>query len=128
MLLLDGEELVGAKQNRIVNLSILVPANSELVIPVSCVEAGRWHHASADFAAAERAHFASGRAKKVANVRAKALGCSGALSQRKNVWLSDSMRSPGRIASEGNDPAILSGVSPACRGHHRDPPCPRQTR
>jgi hypothetical protein len=35
-------------------------------------------------------------------------GCSGALSQRKNVWLSDSMKSPGRIASMG-DPAILAG-------------------
>lgn len=42
VLILDGEELVGAKQNRIVNTTILVPARSELVIPVSCVEQGRW--------------------------------------------------------------------------------------
>ena len=48
-------------------------------------------------------------AKKTASVRAKALGCSGALSQRNNVWLSDSMRSLGRIASEENDPSMLSG-------------------
>jgi hypothetical protein len=41
VLLLDGEELVGAKQNRILNLRILVPAGKTLVIPVSCVEAGR---------------------------------------------------------------------------------------
>ncbi len=39
ILILDGEELVGAKQNRIVNLSILVPARETLHIPVSCVEA-----------------------------------------------------------------------------------------
>jgi len=42
VLILDGEELVGAKQNRIVNTTILVEANSTIVIPVSCVEHGRW--------------------------------------------------------------------------------------
>src|SRR3954449_7887870 len=38
VLLYDGEELVGAKQNRILNLTVLVPARSETKIPVSCVE------------------------------------------------------------------------------------------
>ena len=42
VLLLDGEELVGAKQNRILNLTLLVGAHQDIVIPVSCVEAGRW--------------------------------------------------------------------------------------
>jgi hypothetical protein len=59
--ILDGEELVGAKQNRVVNLSILVAAASELVIPVSCVEAGRWRSRSKAFASAPRAQYAAGR-------------------------------------------------------------------
>ncbi len=42
VLIFDGEELVGARQNRIVNLTILVPAKTALRIPLSCVEAGRW--------------------------------------------------------------------------------------
>ena len=42
VLVLDGEELVGAKQNRIVNTTILICGNTTTVIPVSCVEQGRW--------------------------------------------------------------------------------------
>ena len=41
--LMDGEELIGAKQNRIVNTSIMIEAHSGVRIPVSCVEHGRWH-------------------------------------------------------------------------------------
>lgn len=49
VLILDGEELVGAKQNRIVNTSILVAAHSELIIPVSCTEQGRWRYIAPSF-------------------------------------------------------------------------------
>ncbi len=49
VLLLDGEELAGAKQNRVVNTTILIKAHSKCVIPVSCVEQGRWHNASHEF-------------------------------------------------------------------------------
>ncbi len=68
VLVLDGEELIGAKQNRIVNLTILVPPRTRLPLPVSCVEAGRWAHRSRSFAAAGRTHYAAGRARKVAQV------------------------------------------------------------
>ncbi len=68
VLLLDGEELIGAKQNRILNLSVLAPAHKTIVIPVSCVEAGRWDAQSAEFAGARRAHFAAGRARKARDV------------------------------------------------------------
>ena len=50
VLLYDGEELVGAKQNRILNVSVLVEAHSALKIPVSCVEQGRWSRRSERFA------------------------------------------------------------------------------
>ncbi len=43
VLLLDGEQLIGSKQNRMANRSILLPARSTVHIPVSCMEHGRWH-------------------------------------------------------------------------------------
>jgi hypothetical protein len=54
VLILDGEELVGAKQNRIVNTTILIQGNSTIVIPVTCVEQGRWSYASSQFYSEER--------------------------------------------------------------------------
>ena len=49
VLLLDGEELAGAKQNRILNTTILVGAHTETIIPVSCTEQGRWSYVSSSF-------------------------------------------------------------------------------
>lgn len=49
VLILEGDELIGAKQNRVVNSSVLVAADSELTLPVSCVERGRWSYRSRAF-------------------------------------------------------------------------------
>ena len=77
VLLYDGEELVGAKQNRILNVSVLVGAGAKLPIPVSCVEQGRWSRRS-DVVRLREAHLAlpppppQGRDARRAAARARA--------------------------------------------------------
>jgi flavodoxin len=64
VLILDGEELVGAKQNRIVNTTIIIGMGKEVVIPVSCVEQGRWHYRSRKFSSGKSNLYADLRRKK----------------------------------------------------------------
>ena len=42
VLVVEGEHFLGGKQNRAVNVTVLVPALRDLDIPVSCLEQGRW--------------------------------------------------------------------------------------
>ncbi len=49
VLMLDGEELRGAKQNRVLGTPILVGGKMSLVVPVACTEAGRWGYTSPVF-------------------------------------------------------------------------------
>jgi hypothetical protein len=86
VLLLDGEELVGAKQNRVLNLSILVPAKSTISIPVSCVEHGRWSYKSDQFFSEDRVHFSSGRSAKAASVSMSMSSGGSRHSNQGEVW------------------------------------------
>ena len=46
LILIDGNEVIGGDQNRIVNSTILIAPQSESKIPVSCTERGRWAYKS----------------------------------------------------------------------------------
>jgi hypothetical protein len=83
VLLYDGEELLGAKQNRILNVTVLVAAQSETRIPVSCVEEGRWHARSSSFSAAQHAAFPQLRMRKAERLSAAPLERGAAQSE---VW------------------------------------------
>ena len=68
VLILDGEELVGAKQNRIVNTTLLIPAKETVLIPVSCVEEGRWSYDTERFHSEKRIMAPTMRAMKTRQV------------------------------------------------------------
>ena len=105
VLLYDGEELVGAKQNRILNVSVLVAAGAKLPIPVSCVEQGRWARSSVDFDSATHISHAHLRRRKAEMLAAQPLARGVAQGE---VWDARSARSrsgmavprrPGRAAT-----------------------------
>jgi len=86
VLLLDGEELIGAKQNRILNTSVLVAAGTTLRIPVSCVEQGRWSYRTPRFVSSDAALFASARARKAARVSATLRESGRHLGSQQEIW------------------------------------------
>ena len=88
VLVLDGEEVAGGKQNRMANASFLIAPWSELALPVTCVEHGRWHDVAPSFDSGEAGYF-SLRREKEEQVRANLRAMGAMASDQLAMW--DSM-------------------------------------
>jgi len=88
ILLLDGEELAGAKQNRVLNTSVLVPGKQTIVIPVSCTEQGRWNYTSNVFSDSGSVMSSSARARKNRSVSCSLKESGDYRSDQGEVWAS----------------------------------------
>ena len=86
VLLLDGEELRGAKQNRIVNTTLLLAARSRTTIPVSCTESGRWSYDSPTFSHSKTVMPAKVRSRKTRSVSASLAAGETFQSNQGEVW------------------------------------------
>jgi hypothetical protein len=86
VLLIDGEELAGAKQNRVLNTSILLKEASETKIPVSCTEQGRWSHTSKAFSESGNVMAYKSRSKKTRSVHSSLESCGAHMSAQGEVW------------------------------------------
>ena len=86
VLLLDGEELRGAKQNRIINTSILLAARSRTTIPVSCTESGRWSYNSPTFQTAKTVMPTKARRRKTRSVSFSLMHDQAFSSDQGEVW------------------------------------------
>ena len=86
ILLLDGEELAGAKQNRALNASVLLAANQKITIPVSCTEQGRWKPKSRLFSSSGYVLSRKARRQKAASVTAALARRRGYTSDQSEVW------------------------------------------
>jgi len=51
LLLTDADVLIGAKQNRVLNKSVLLAPGSKTILDVSCIERLRWHYTTNNFTA-----------------------------------------------------------------------------
>ena len=86
VLFIEGEELVGAKQNRILNTSVLIAPKSTIRIPVSCVEQGRWHYKTRGFKLSGRTSPTSLRYALKKSVGDSATSGLGHRSDQRKVW------------------------------------------
>lgn len=84
--LMAGEELVGAKQNRVLNVSMMVKANSDQHIPVSCVEAGRWSYRSPKFQSGGTVSHSSLRSLVSQQIGSSYGALGKPVSQQHSVW------------------------------------------
>ena len=88
VLLYEGEEVLGAQQNRTFDVSVLVAARSQLQVPVSCVEAGRWDGARHDesFSPAPQAAYPALRRAKNRAAHASVAAGMGPRAMQGEVW------------------------------------------
>jgi hypothetical protein len=86
VLLLDGEELAGAKQNRILNTTILIGPKTAIKVPVSCTEQGRWTYVSEEFAESGNIMARSLRSEHMREVQENLAACRQYRSNQGEVW------------------------------------------
>jgi hypothetical protein len=88
ILLFEGEEIHGAQQNRTFDVTVLVEAGGRLVMPVSCVEAGRWdgsRHAE-EFRPSPQAAYPALRRAKARHAHREVLACRDPRADQGEVW------------------------------------------
>ena len=100
LLMFEGEELLGAQQNRTLDVTVLVGATAKTRIPVSCVEAGRWDGSRhrEQFDRAPQAAYPELRRSKARHVREAVRAGVEARADQSTVW------------NEVNEKAIRHGV------------------
>jgi hypothetical protein len=86
VIIVDGELLVGAKQNRVVNTTIVIPARTSVEIPVTCVEQGRWRYSSRNFSSGDSHSYSSLRSLKHQSVTASLRDTGRYTSDQGSIW------------------------------------------
>ncbi|MCB0830251.1 MAG: hypothetical protein KDB64_04965 [Solirubrobacterales bacterium] len=94
VLVFEGEEVLGARQNRTFDISVLIPSGARITVPVSCVEAGRWdgmRHGEA-FASSPQTADPRLRGSKVRQSHRARMAGQEARADQSEVWMEVSER------------------------------------
>ena len=86
LFLMNGEILEGAKQNRVINDSIIIPQQSTKTVDVSCVEEGRWSEQYKDFKPSDELLNMRSRWEKSKSVFDTKLRTGSRKSDQSRVW------------------------------------------
>ena len=108
VIILDGEELVGAKQNRIVNTTIVVAATTNLTIPVSCVEQHRWRYTSRSFGSSNSMAYSSLRRMKHEHVTRNLRMHTSYDTNQSEIW--DAVESKARALTTDSETMSMSDI------------------
>ena len=117
VLLFDGEELKGAKQNRILNTTILIASGTALDVPVSCTEQGRWSYDSPQFGSSGSVAYAELRKRKSADVACSLRVNAGHVSDQGAVW---SEIEELHFAAKSDDSSKTRAMKDAYEGRQRE--------
>lgn len=107
VLLYEGEEVLGAQQNRTFDVSVLVAAGAQLNVPVSCVEHGRWDGSrhGESFTPAPQAAYPELRKLKNRQARDRELVNLDARADQSAVW-SELAHKSARMATHSSTDAM----------------------
>lgn len=108
IIIYDGQQLIGAKQNRIVNVTVVVGANSTLPIPVSCVEQGRWRYTSRGFSSSANFSYPSLRRSTHSDVTRSKETYGRSDADQSKVWQNISAKM--RRMNVASDTAAMSDI------------------
>ena len=114
ILLVEGEQFVGGRQNRTINVSVLVPSQATVEIPVSCLERGRWGH----YRGFERGETFTSR--RVRRVKQHAVASSMAMAGSRHGDQSAVWGAVARELDDLNVQAATSAMADADVTFHRD--------
>ena len=100
---MDGDILSGAKQNRVLNTSVLLMPQTKTTIPVSCVEQGRWRYKSDKFDSTDYIAPTYLRSKKASFIKESLKNRNDYTSDQSEVW--------NDVRSYSNDLNVRSSTS-----------------
>ncbi|OPZ83160.1 MAG: hypothetical protein BWY76_02407 [bacterium ADurb.Bin429] len=115
VLLLDGEEIIGAKQNRVLNTTILIREYAKTVLPVSCVEQGRWRYDTHEFHDSPNVMAPRMRARKQRSVSEHLAHSGERASDQGDVW-----ESVAELAADASAPPSPTGAMRDVYAHAED--------
>jgi hypothetical protein len=84
--ILEGDTLVGCKQNRVVAHSVIVAPGTRLGVPVGCMERGRWSHVSRRFAVGDAKMTPEVRCRTHRDVKASFVACGERRLDQSRLW------------------------------------------
>ncbi|NLE38478.1 MAG: hypothetical protein GX621_10685, partial [Pirellulaceae bacterium] len=125
----EGEILVGAKQNRVVNVTVLVAPFAKFSLPVSCVEQGRWRYQSREFASAACCAPPSLRSKKTRSVQRSRELTGSMESDQGQVWdeVAEGLRAFGVHSHTRSLADGFAAVEEELQGYHAEFSLPEHT-